>query len=90
MNDNANTNGITSPLPEPTAMNQEQWRAMCLELQVDQGKLRREIAELRKQRQRLLDALFPEDAKEATLSKEELLAQWVTEPPLDDFFDNLE
>jgi hypothetical protein len=90
MNDTAKQNGVAISLPETIALSQEQWREMCVQLLTDQKQLRREIAELRTQRQRLLDALFPEDAKEVTLSKEELFAQCVTEPPLDDFIDHLE
>jgi len=90
MNDNVTHNSVAPALPEASAVSQEQWRAMCLQLLADKEAVQGEVPELRKQRQRLLDALFPEDVKEVTLSKEELLAQLVTEPPMDEFIDNLE
>jgi hypothetical protein len=90
VNDNVNTNGTCESLPEATALSQERWRELCLELLTERQQLRSEIAELRTQRQQLLDALFPEDAKEVTLSKEELFAQRITEPSIHELIDNLE
>jgi hypothetical protein len=90
MNDNLNPNGVGEPLPEANALSAERWREICLELLTECGQLRSEIAELRTQRQQLLDALFREDAKEVTLSKEELFAQRITEPSIHELIDNLE
>jgi hypothetical protein len=90
MNENANPNGAGEPLPEASALSGEQWRAVCLELLADREQLRSENAEFRAQCQRLIDMWFPDDAKEVTLSKEELLAQRVTEPSLLELIDRLE
>jgi hypothetical protein len=90
MNESANPNGMGEPLPEASALSCEQWRAMCLELLEEREQFRSENAEFRAQCQRLIDMWFPQDAKGVTLSKEELLAQRVTEPSLLELIDNLE
>jgi hypothetical protein len=90
MNENANPNSAGEPLPDASALSCEQWRAMCAELMAEQEQLRSENAGYRAQCQKLIDMWFPEDAKEVTLSKEELLAQRVTEPSLLELIDSLE
>jgi hypothetical protein len=85
-----NLNGAGNPLPDVDALSPNQWREMCLELLAEREQLRTEFAKLRRQCQLLLEGWFPENGKEATLSKEEMFALRVTEPSLNEFIDNIE
>jgi len=85
-----NLNGAGGPLPDADALSPKQWREMCLELMAEREQLRAEFAKLRRQFQLLLEGLFPENGKEATLSKEEMFSLRVTDPSLNEFIDNME
>jgi hypothetical protein len=91
MNESANPNGASEPLPEASALSPQQWREMCLQLLAEHDELRDELAETERERReylRLLIGFLPKE--ELRFTDEEALGCLGQEPTLKQLIGELE